>query len=83
MDFCGPLWICARRYGFTMHPSDVIVYVNTEIVRQHRHYRAILIVINFISYKLCIFSLPSIFERGLIKLKRQVASQLSHRGKYE
>ena len=35
MDFCGPL------YGSVTQPSDVTVYANTEIVGQHRHYRAI------------------------------------------
>ena len=45
MVSCGPLWIFADRYGFVMHPSKVTAYANTEIVAQHRHYKAILIVI--------------------------------------
>ena len=72
-----------NRYGPIMHPSDVIVYANTGIVRQHRHYRVILIVINYIIYKLCIFLLPMRFELRLIKLKRRVVGQLNHRGNYE
>ena len=48
MDFEG-------RYGSVMHPSDVTLYANTEIIGQHRHYRIISIVINFIIYKLFIF----------------------------
>ena len=74
MDFCVTLWIFADRYGTVTHPSKVTVHANTEIVGQHRHYRAIIIVINFINYKLCIF-LPSLgYELGSIKLKRRVAS---------
>ena len=80
--FCGPLWIFAGHYGSVTHPSDVIVYAKTEIVGQHRHNKAILIVINFIIYKL-FFMPPLGFELGLIKLKRRVASQLSYRRKYE
>ena len=76
MDFAG------RSESIT-RSSDVTVYANTEIVGQHRHYRAILIVINVIIYKLCIFSPPSGFELGSIKLKKKFANQLGHRGKYE
>ena len=38
-----------------MQPLDVTVYANTKIVGQHGHYKAILIVFNFIIYKLYIF----------------------------
>ena len=62
MDICEPLWIFAGRYGSVTRTSSFTVYVITEIVVQHRHYRAILIVINFIMYKLCIFSPPLGFK---------------------
>ena len=68
-------------YESGKHPSEVTVHTNTEIVAQHRHYGAILIVINFIIYKLCIFSQPSGFELGSLKLIRKVASYLGHRGR--
>ena len=55
MDFAGRYGFFAGRYGFVKHSSDVTVYANTKIVEYHRHYRAILIAINFIIYKLCIF----------------------------
>ena len=68
------------RYGSVKHPSEVTVHANTEIVAPHRHYGAILIVINFIIYKLRIFSQPSGFELGSLNLIRKVASYLGHRG---
>ena len=56
MNFFGPLWIFVGCYGSVTHTSDVTVYANTEILRKIRHRRAILIVINFIIYKLYIFA---------------------------
>ena len=83
MNFCRPLCIFKGRYGSVTHFLDVAVYANTEIVGQHRHYRAILIVINFSIYKLCNV-LPLLgFELGSIKLKRRVACQIDHRLNYE
>ena len=70
MDFCGLLWIFASHYGSITHPLDVTVYANTEIVGQHRHYRATLIVINFYYLQAMYFLSPSEFELGSIKLKR-------------
>ena len=55
IGFRGPLWIFAGRYESVTHCSDVTVYANTGIVEQHKHYRIILIVINLVIYKLCIF----------------------------
>ena len=65
MDILRAVMDFVSRYGSVTHPCH-----NTEIVGQHKHYRAILIVINFITYKLYIFLPPSRFELGSIKLKR-------------
>ena len=51
------------------HPSEITVCANTGIAAQHSHYRAILIVINFIIYKLCTFSSLSGFKLRSVKLK--------------
>ena len=77
----GHIRILTGRYGSVTHPSEVTVYANSEIEAQRRLYGAILIVIHFIIYKLCIFSPTSGFELGLIKLKRRIANQLGQRGK--
>ena len=55
MDFLGRYRFFAGSYEAVTQPSDVTVYANTGIVGKHRHYRIILIVINFVMYKLRIF----------------------------